>query len=76
VDSRRGPGLRRRGGLDRGEAAEALRERRYRAQAEADQREAERLGARGAPFLVIDGKYAIPGQGPDPPAANVLAGYT
>ena len=48
-------------GLDRDEAAEALRERRYRAQVEADQREAERLGARGAPFLVIDGRYAIPG---------------
>lgn len=48
-------------GLDRGEAAEALRERRYRAQVEDDQREAERLGARGAPFLVIDGTYAIPG---------------
>ncbi|MDP9844129.1 DsbA family oxidoreductase [Streptosporangium lutulentum] len=48
-------------GLDRGEAAQALRERRYRAQVEADQREAERLGARGAPFLVIDGAYAVPG---------------
>jgi predicted DsbA family dithiol-disulfide isomerase len=48
-------------GLDRGEAAQALRERRYRPQVEADQREAQRLGARGAPFLVIDGKYAIPG---------------
>jgi predicted DsbA family dithiol-disulfide isomerase len=48
-------------GLDRGEATEALRERRYRAQVEADQREAQRLGAHGAPFLVIDGTYAIPG---------------
>jgi predicted DsbA family dithiol-disulfide isomerase len=48
-------------GLDRGEAAEALRERRYRAQVDADQRAAERLGARGAPFLVIDDRYAIPG---------------
>jgi predicted DsbA family dithiol-disulfide isomerase len=48
-------------GLDRGKAAEALRERRYRAQVDADQRAAERLGARGAPFLVIDDRYAIPG---------------
>lgn len=48
-------------GLNRGEAAEALHERRYRRQGQADQREAKRLGARGAPFLVIDGRYAIPG---------------
>ena len=48
-------------GLDREEAAGALRDRRYRAQVAADQREAERLGARGAPFMVLDGTYAIPG---------------
>jgi predicted DsbA family dithiol-disulfide isomerase len=48
-------------GLDREEAAEALRDRRYRAQVAADQREAERRGARGTPFMVIDGTYAIPG---------------
>lgn len=48
-------------GLDRAEAAAALQDRRYRAQVEADQREGERLGARGAPFLVVDGRYAIPG---------------
>jgi predicted DsbA family dithiol-disulfide isomerase len=48
-------------GLNRGEAAEALHERRFRKQVQADQREAERLGARGAPFIVIDGRYAIPG---------------
>jgi hypothetical protein len=48
-------------GLDRADAAEALHDRRYRAQVDADQREAQRLGARGAPFLVIDGRYAIPG---------------
>jgi predicted DsbA family dithiol-disulfide isomerase len=48
-------------GLDRDGAAEALRSRRYRDQVAAEQREAERLGAQGAPFLVIDGKYAIPG---------------
>jgi predicted DsbA family dithiol-disulfide isomerase len=27
----------------------------------ADQREAERLGAHGTPFIAIDGTYAIPG---------------
>jgi predicted DsbA family dithiol-disulfide isomerase len=48
-------------GLDREEAAGALRDRRYRAQVAADQREAERLGARGMPFMVTDGTYAIPG---------------
>ncbi|MDX2708358.1 DsbA family oxidoreductase [Streptomyces sp. PA03-6a] len=48
-------------GLDRTEAAEALRDRRYRARVDADQREAERLGARGMPFMVLDGTYAIPG---------------
>ena len=48
-------------GLDRERAAGALRDRRYRAQVAAGQREAERLGARGAPFMVLDGMYAIPG---------------
>ncbi|RLP93299.1 DsbA family oxidoreductase [Micromonospora sp. BL4] len=48
-------------GLDRAGAAEALRSRRYRTRVAADQREAERLGARGAPFLVFDGRFAVPG---------------
>jgi predicted DsbA family dithiol-disulfide isomerase len=53
-------------GLDQREAAEALRMRRYRDQVNADQREAQRLGAHGTPFLVINGRYAIPGAiGPD-----------
>ena len=43
------------------DAAKALRSRRYRARVAADQREAERLGARGAPFLVFDGRFAVPG---------------
>ena len=47
--------------LDRAEAAAALHDRRYRAQVNADQREATRLGARGAPLLLIDGRYTIPG---------------
>jgi predicted DsbA family dithiol-disulfide isomerase len=48
-------------GLDRDGAAQALRSRRYREQVLADQREAGRLGARGTPFIVLDGRYAIPG---------------
>ncbi|WP_433319336.1 DsbA family oxidoreductase [Micromonospora sp. CA-269861] len=53
-------------GLDRDGAADALRSRRYRARVAADQREAQRLGARGAPFLVFDGRFAVPGAiGPD-----------
>ncbi|WP_432043116.1 DsbA family oxidoreductase [Streptomyces cadmiisoli] len=48
-------------GLDREEAAEALRERRYRDRVAADQREAERLGARGMPFITLDGAYAVHG---------------
>jgi predicted DsbA family dithiol-disulfide isomerase len=48
-------------GLDRDGAAEALDSRRYRDRVAADQREATRLGARGAPFMVLDGRYAIPG---------------
>jgi predicted DsbA family dithiol-disulfide isomerase len=35
--------------------------RRYRDQVNADQHEAQRPGAHGAPFLVLDGRYAIPG---------------
>ncbi|MFI6262755.1 DsbA family protein [Micromonospora sp. NPDC051006] len=48
-------------GLDPAGSAEALRSRRYRARVAADQREAERLGARGAPFLVFDRRFAVPG---------------
>ncbi|MDX3238705.1 DsbA family oxidoreductase [Streptomyces sp. ME03-5709C] len=48
-------------GIDREDAAEALHGRRYRARVAADQREAERLGARGTPFLTLDGAYAIHG---------------
>ncbi|MBE1484888.1 DsbA family oxidoreductase [Plantactinospora soyae] len=48
-------------GLDPAGAAEALESRRYRARVAADQREANRLGAHGAPFLVFDGRFAVPG---------------
>jgi predicted DsbA family dithiol-disulfide isomerase len=42
-------------------AGPALRDRRYRDRVDADQRAAQRLGARGAPFLVFDDTYAVPG---------------
>ncbi|MDV7089137.1 DsbA family oxidoreductase [Rhodococcus opacus] len=48
-------------GLDREEAAKVLDDRRYRARVSADQREAQRRGARGVPFLVIDGSRTING---------------
>ncbi|HEX6448197.1 MAG TPA: DsbA family oxidoreductase [Trebonia sp.] len=48
-------------GFDEQEAAAALRDRRYRDRVNADQREAQRLGAHGTPFLVIDGRYTVPG---------------
>lgn len=48
-------------GLDPAAAAGALHDRRYRKQVTADQREAQRLGARGAPFIVVDDRYAVPG---------------
>jgi predicted DsbA family dithiol-disulfide isomerase len=54
-------------GLDRTEAREVLESRRYRAQVEEEQRRAQLLGARGTPFIVIDGKYGIAG-GRDTPA--------
>ncbi|GAA1294362.1 protein disulfide-isomerase [Planotetraspora silvatica] len=48
-------------GLDRDGAAEALAGRRYHDRVAADQRAAQRLGAQGTPFLVLDGRYAVPG---------------
>ncbi|GAA3805610.1 DsbA family oxidoreductase [Streptomyces chiangmaiensis] len=48
-------------GLDRDETRQALVERRFRQQVQDEARRANALGARGAPFLVIDGQYAISG---------------
>ncbi|MEU3983775.1 DsbA family oxidoreductase [Streptomyces sp. NPDC026672] len=48
-------------GLDPAEAAEALRTRRYRTRVAADQHEAQRLGARGTPFITLGRTYAVPG---------------
>ncbi|MFJ4467715.1 DsbA family oxidoreductase [Streptomyces sp. NPDC089424] len=48
-------------GLDRSETRQALTDRRYRQQVQDETRRAKELGARGVPFLVIDGQYAIAG---------------
>ncbi|RMB82445.1 DsbA family protein [Streptomyces shenzhenensis] len=48
-------------GLDRKETRQALDQRRYRQQVQDDARRAQRLGARGAPFIIIDGRYGVPG---------------
>jgi len=47
--------------LDPQEARAVLESRRYRDQVNAEQHRAERMGARGTPFIVIDGKYGIGG---------------
>ena len=47
--------------LDREETRQALSEHRYRSQVRADARQAQRLGATGAPYIVIDGRYGVPG---------------
>ncbi|MEU0069850.1 DsbA family oxidoreductase [Streptomyces sp. NPDC006332] len=48
-------------GLDRERTRQALTERRYRSQVRDDARRAQRLGATGAPFIVVDGRYGVPG---------------
>lgn len=48
-------------GLNPTEVRAVLESRKYRAQVENDQREAQSLGATGTPFMVLDRKYAIPG---------------
>ncbi|MCX4763288.1 DsbA family oxidoreductase [Streptomyces sp. NBC_01275] len=48
-------------GLDRDEARRVLDDGRFRQQVQDEARQAQRLGATGAPFLVIDGRYAVPG---------------
>ena len=51
-------------GLDVSAAEEALRSGRYTAQVEQDGREAQALGARGVPFVVIDGRVGVSGAQP------------
>jgi predicted DsbA family dithiol-disulfide isomerase len=48
-------------GLDRDEAAAALRESRYAEAVEADIEAARRLGATGVPLFVIDERYGLSG---------------
>jgi predicted DsbA family dithiol-disulfide isomerase len=48
-------------GLDREQTRQALTERRYRQQVRDDARVAQQLGATGAPFIVVDRRYAVPG---------------
>ncbi|WP_426243814.1 DsbA family oxidoreductase [Nocardioides sp. LHG3406-4] len=48
-------------GLDPVEAREAVESRRYRPWVERDQKEAQDVGARGTPFLVVDGRRTLSG---------------
>ena len=48
-------------GLAPDAAREVLTSRRYKAQVEEEQLRAQHMGARGTPFIVIDGKYGIGG---------------
>ncbi|MEU1192442.1 DsbA family oxidoreductase [Streptomyces sp. NPDC005859] len=48
-------------GLDGEQTRQVLDQRRYRQQVQDDARQAQRLGAKGAPFIVIDGRYGVPG---------------
>ncbi|MFI0408886.1 DsbA family protein [Actinomadura sp. 3N508] len=48
-------------GLDRERTRQVLADRRYRRQVQQDAHQAQRLGATGAPFTVIDGRYALAG---------------
>lgn len=59
-------------GLDRPGIVEALESRRFRDQVIADQVEAQRLGARGVPFIVVDRAYGISGAQPVPQLIHVL----
>lgn len=48
-------------GLDRDRTRQVLADRRYRRQIQEDAHQAQQLGATGAPFTVIDGRYALGG---------------
>ncbi|EEP69792.1 dithiol-disulfide isomerase [Micromonospora sp. ATCC 39149] len=48
-------------GLDRDLTRQVLTDRRYRTRVQDDARHAQRLGATGAPFIVVDGRYGVPG---------------
>jgi predicted DsbA family dithiol-disulfide isomerase len=48
-------------GLDREQTRQVLADRRYRRQVQQDAHQAQQLGATGAPFTVVDGRYALAG---------------
>ncbi|WP_063043531.1 DsbA family oxidoreductase [Nocardia pseudovaccinii] len=48
-------------GLERAQTRRALSERRFQQQVHDEARDARRLGATGAPFIVLDGRYALSG---------------
>ena len=48
-------------GLDREQTRQALAQHRFREQVRDDAARAQRLGATGAPFIIIDGRYGVPG---------------
>ncbi|AYC39786.1 DsbA family oxidoreductase [Streptomyces griseorubiginosus] len=48
-------------GLDRSLTRQVLTDRRYRTQVKDDARRGQGLGATGAPFIVVDGRYGVPG---------------
>ncbi|MCF6390165.1 DsbA family oxidoreductase [Mycobacterium sp. MBM] len=58
-------------GLDREQTREVLIERRYRQHVQDDARAAQSLGAAGVPFLLIDGRYTVPGA----QASDALLGF-
>jgi predicted DsbA family dithiol-disulfide isomerase len=47
--------------LDRGEAQRALQSREFRQQVLGETQHAQRSGARGVPFALVDGRYTISG---------------
>lgn len=59
-------------GLDAAAARDALASGKFAAEVEADQREAQRLGATGVPFFVIDRRYGVSGAQPAEAFAQAL----
>jgi predicted DsbA family dithiol-disulfide isomerase len=60
------------GGLDPERTRQVLTDRRYRTEVQSDARRAVRLGATGAPFIVIDGRYGVPGAQDSDALLNLL----
>jgi predicted DsbA family dithiol-disulfide isomerase len=59
-------------GLDAAAARDVLASGKFAAEVEADQREAQRLGATGVPFFVIDRRYGVSGAQPPEAFAQAL----